>query len=500
MKKTMKKYFYLLFLFVFSIEACYEDKGNYDYNPIPPIEMEGIDTEYEVYSMLDRLQISPQFSNKENYNFTWTLFSNTIVQAPVDTISFDLDLDYKVIEGADTYTLTLTVENKHNGDKQFFNTRVIVRTLYTTGCYILKEVDGETDLDLINPKKDLISDILKSTSNRIVGAPQSVAICSDINYIDAEGKPQERVKTVWICSDKDARMLTLEHMTPVYDLNTMFYEEKANEQPRCFFVNNSSLSYLSNNGFYDNFLLIPTAAHKFGLPLRVSNASAGESINCSCNKHVIYGRQYCIVYDEVNSRFLINSNGDLKCFSNTDKNNDPTSELLTPNNMNSDLIYMGNTTTNGHALMKNRTIGQLLIYRMETAEYDRYNGRFFSPLLECKEITSDKKIIQAETYGHNTSFPYIYYSIGNRLNLFDYDSASESENLLPGLEGKITMIKHFKGTLPFGGNVTEYLVVATEQNGHYKLYFHEMLAGRPNLSKEPIVIEGEGRAVQIEVV
>lgn len=210
--------------------------------------------------------------------------------------------------------------------------------------------------------------------------------------------------------------------------------------------------------------------------------------------------QYYMFYDEANSRFLINSNGDLKCFSNTDKTNAPTSELLTPNNMNSDLIYMGKTSSNGYALMKNRTTNQLLVYRMEIAEYDKYDGRFFSPLLEVKEITSDKKIVQAETYGHSTTFPYIYYSIGNRLNLFDFYSASESENILPGLEGRITMIKHFKGTLPFGGNTTEYLVVATEEGGHYKIYFHEMLAGRPDLSKEPIVIEGEGCAVQIEVV
>lgn len=496
----MKKYFYILFLFIFSLEACYEDKGNYDYNPIPPIEMEGIDAEYTVYSMLDWLQISPQFPNKENYNFTWTLFSNTIVQAPVDTISFDPDLNYKIMEGADTYTLTLSVENKHNGDKQFFNTKVIVHTQYSSGCYILKEVNGESDLDLINPDKRLLVDILKNTSSRISGKPQSLVICPDINYIDEEGKPQQRVKTVWINSDKDVRMLTLEHMTPVYDLNTMFYEEKTDEQPRCFVKNSTSLSYLSNNGFYWNYLLIETAAHKFGLPLRVSNPSANEATNCSCSKHVISHYQYCMFYDEANSRFLINSNGDLKCFSNTDKTNAPTSELLTPNNMNSDLIYMGNTSANGYALMRNRISGQLLIYRMEISEYGKYDGRFFSPLLEVKEITSDKKIVQAETYGHNTTFPYIYYSIGNRLNLFDFDSASESENILPGLEGKITMIKHFKGTLPFGGNATEYLVVATEEGGHYKIYFHEMLAGRPDLSKEPIVIEGEGCAVQIEVV
>lgn len=495
----MKKYFYILFLFIFSLEACYEDKGNYDYNPIPPIEMEGIDAEYTVYSMLDRLQISPQFPNKENYNFMWTLFSTTIAQAPVDTISFDSDLDYKVMESADTYTLNLTVEDKHNGDKQFFNTKVIVRTQYTAGCYILKEADGETELDLINPEKRLLIDILKNTSSRISGKPQSLAICPDINYIDEDGKPQERVKTVWISTDKDTRMLTLEHMTPVYNLNTMFYEEKTGEQPRGFVRDGTSLSYLSNNGFYWNYLLIQTAAHKFGLPLRVSNAPTDEPINCSCSKYVICGSQYIMFYDEANSRFLINSNGNLKCFSNTDKNNAPTSALLTPNKMDSDLIYMGNTGTNGYALMSNRTTGQLLIYRMETAEYDKYNGRFFSPLLEVKEITSDKKIVQAETYGHNTTFPYIYYSIGNRLNLFDYNSVSEAENILPGLEGKITMIKHFTGTLPFS-SAREYLVVATEQGGHYKLYFHEMLAGKPDLSKEPIVIEGEGCPVQIEVV
>lgn len=496
----MKKYFHLLFLFIFSLTGCYEDKGNYDYNPIPPIEMEGIDAEYTVYSMLDQLQISPQFPNKENYNFMWTLFSTTIVQAPVDTISFEPDLDYKVAKDADTYTLTLTVEDKHNGDKQFFNTKVIVHTQYTAGCYILKEVDGETDLDLINPEKRLLADILKNTSSRISGVPQSLVICPDINYIDENGKPQERVKTVWICSDKDARMLTLEHMAPVYDLNTMFYEEKTGEQPRCFSKTNASLSYLSNNGYYDMYLLIPTAAHKFGLPLRLSNAPAGEPENYSCGKHAITGTNTCIFYDETNCRFLIVTNTILKCFSNTDKNGYPTSALLTPNNMNCELIYMGKSASNGYALMYNKSTQQTLLYKMEAAAYDKFGTGLYSPLLAVKEVEAPyNNITQAETFGHNTTLAFIYYSIGNQLNLYSFDSGNGITNIFPGLEGNITMIKHFKGELPFG-SAGEYLVVATEQNGHYKLYFCEMLAGRPNLDKEPIVIEGEGKVVQIETV
>ena len=492
----MKRYFYILFLFVLSLEACYEDKGNYDYDPIAPIEMKGINSEYTVYCMIDTLHINPQFQNKENYDFLWTMFSNTIVQAPVDTISREPELHHRIVEGSDVYTVVLTVINRNNGDRQSFTTQVAIYTQFSKGCYILKEVDGATDIDLLTPESKLVENILEGTSARVAGKPMAFTVCPDINYIDDNGEAQSRVTTVWICSDQDARMLRLDDMTPVYDIHTMFYEEMPNESPRNIFISNN-LVYLSNNGCYNLALLVPTAMHKFGYPLRVSNASEGTSDGCSCSKYGILKQSYYMFYDERNGRFLSVNNGIMKRFLDVDQKGNPVNFPYSSNNMDCDLIYMGNSAANGYALMRDRKNQQYMMYKLETAEYDKYDGYLFSPLLKVLYLTSANKIVSGETFGSNETYAFTYFSIGNQLNFFDFttDSGQEQLNILPGLEGNITLIKHLK----IGVN-EEYLVVATEQDGHYKLYFCKMIAGRPDLSKTPTVIEGEGKPVQIFVL
>lgn len=491
----MKKYFAYLLLLIFSLEACYEDKGNYDYNPIAPIEMSGIKDEYTAISMVNRLQISPEFKDRENYHFVWTMFSNTIVQPRIDTLSTKPDLDYEVTQGADKYTLLLTLENKATGDRQFFTTTVIVNTKYSVGCYLLKEMDGQTDIDLITPDWELAENILKSTSTRLDGSPMSFSVCNEINYIGEDGEPNERVKTVWICSDRDVRMLRLENMEHVYDIHTMFYEEPANERPRNFvqFGGAVGLGYLSNNGFYYMMLVVQSAAHRFGLPLRLSNPESGEAVNCSPAKHVFGGTSYYIFYDESNCRFLLVKNAVMYRFQDTDYLGKPG---ISPNNMNSELIYMGGTANNGYALMLDRNTQGKCVYELEKKEYDKYNGKLSSPLLKRKDLTSSMKIVNGEVFGHNVTYPYIYSAIGNSLHLYDFLTNTEKTDILPGLEGKITLIRHLNTPLP-GLNASEYLVVATEQGGRYKIYFYEMIAGKPDLTKTPQMMQGEGRVANI---
>lgn len=492
----MKKLFYILFLSVLCLTGCYEDKGNYDYNPIPPIELSGLEPEYTVYAMIDVLDIVPQFAEKEDCDCLWTLFLTGNPRAEVDTLSTEPDLHHKVVESSGNYTLALTITNRKTGDRQIFQSSVTVQTVYSTGCYILKEVEGQTDVDLITSDQSLAENILAGNETRIEGKPRSFVVCSDINYVDEEGGTHERVKTVWITSEQDARMLTLENMQPVYDLHTMFYEEQPNESPRGMQFVSNNLIYLSNNGCYNLALLIPTAMHKFGLPLEVSNAVADEAKDCACSKYALSSLLYTMFYDEKNERFLIEINGNLYRFSDRDKFGNPT---MSPNNMNSDLIYLCKSQANNYAVMFDKGQQQHVVYKLEKNAYDMYGTELYSPLLEKKELNANAKLPQGETFGCNLQNAFIYFSIGNTLYMFDYNTMQEQADLLPGLEGDITMVKHIQGTDKEGQSY-EYLVVGASQGGRYKLYFCEMLAGKPDLSKTPKVIEGEGAPTDIYIL
>ena len=492
----MKKYIYILLLSVLSLEACYEDKGNYDYDPIASIEMSGIETEYTKYCVIDSLHIIPQFRNKENYDFLWTMFSNSIVQAPVDTISYEPELHRQVVENSDNYTIVLTVTDRTTGDQQMFTTRYSVLTQFSKGCYILKEIDGEADVDLLTPEQTLVADILKARSHRLAGKPMGLTVCGDINYVDDDGKKQDRVKTFWVCSDQDAQMLRLDDMTPVYDIHTMFFEERANESPRNIFtMGNTNLVYLSNNGCYNIALMVQTAMHKFGYPIVIQKNLTTDSDNCSCSTYGIEKSVYYMFYDEENCRFLRYCNGKIAPFLDLNTQWMQVQFPYSSNNMNCDLIYMGASATNGYALMRQRESNQYLMYKLETALYDSYATNYlFSPLLSVQYLSASHKIISGETFGSNLTDAYTYFSIGNQLNLFDFteNPGREELNILPGLEGTISLIKHIKTE-----DNKNYLVVATEQSGRYKIYFCEMIAGKPDPAKNPIVFEGMGRPKDI---
>lgn len=492
----MKRILLIVALVALCFTSCYEDLGNYDYNPIAPIELSGFESEYTVYSMIDQLDIVPQFAEKENSDCVWTLFLNGLPQAKVDTLSTEPDLHHKVVESSGSYTLALTIENRKTGDRQVFQSTITIQTEFSSGCYILKEVDGKTDVDLITSKQALAENILDVNNTRLEGSPRSFIVCPDINYVTEEGEPQERVKTVWITSDKDARMLSLETMRPVYDLQSMFYDVQPDESPRNMALTANNLVYFSNNGCYNCALLIPTAMHKFGYPMEVKNSTSGESKTCSCAKYLVNSTSYSMFYDEQNERFLIAQYGNLNHFSNYDRYYRPT---YSPNNMNSDLLYMGKMAWWGYALMYDKTAQQHVIYKLETLRYESYGAELCSPLLEKKVVSESAQLLKGETFGHNLNSTFFYYSIGNTLNMFSYDTMQEQSDILPGLEGKISMIKHLQGYNATGQRY-EYLAVATSLNGRYKLYFCPMLAGKPDLTKEAKIVEGEGAPVDLYIL
>lgn len=479
------------------LASCYDDKGNYDYSTIEDIVLTGMESEYSVVTAFDTLRISPQFAGKENYDCLWTIFPSTSADAVPDTLSTLPDLEYAVSHEPNTYTLVLTVISKFNGDRQFFTSQVEIRSEYSVGCYILKEIEGETDIDLYSPEFELGGNILHGTSGRIAGRPLSFAVCNDQTYLDEDGTINRMVKTVWVCSDADVRMFRLDNMKLIYDIHSMFVEEPEGEQPRGLFSTpSSSMGYLSNNGYYDMQLLV-MGVNKFGLPLQVRNASSGEPSNSAGAVPILLGQLYVMFYDDLNCRFLQVSAGRMYHFLDTDIQGEP---AISPNNMNADLVYMGKTGANGLALMRSRGDDHALsLYKLEVNAYDTYESELYSPLLEMVDVTSLSNMANASLFSHNTSLPFLYYVNGNQVYLYDYNSKSESAISLPGITGNITCIQDLTTTF-FTGSSTEYFVIATEENGHYTIHFYQMLAGRPNLSADSYVITGEGSVKSITII
>lgn len=488
----MKRILYILLLNFLILGSCYKDKGNYDYNPIPKIEMKGMGSEYDVLT-LDQLQVDPQFINKEDYVFLWTLFNEKIV----DTISKEPILDYIVLKNPGTYTLALTVENKKNQDRQVFKSKVVVETPFTNGWYILKAIDGRTEVDQITKDWEVSPNLLKNIQgSSLAGKPVGLAYTKGISYIDPVGEKHKEMKILWALSDQDGRTMRIDNINLAYNLNQAFFTWIPNQENRAVQQRLSSLTYYSNQGLYDLELAIGSFMHRFGDRVQLINPASGASTNYVLSKRSYMVSGYNMYYDELNSRFLIYKNGYLFQFMDTDRRGIQVE--VKPNGMNSDLLYLGRSTNNGYAIMRNRNSLEYGAYKLELNAINT-DYTYYAPILKYKQLPKSMKITEANVFANNAELPYIFYSTGTDVNMYDVDNDKESLNIIPNQDGKVTYLKHLYWR-SLGNPSFEYFIVGTEKDGRYKLSFYQMLAGRPDLSKEVKVVEGEGSVHDLQFI
>lgn len=161
----MKKW-YLFFLTIILI-ACYDDEGNYDYEELNDVVIEGIleDDWYTKFTYVDTLKIQPKLTlalggSEEHLKYEWRLIPihdsynrdsiPSEVQAEGYIIGTEKNLDYPLQEPAGDYLgffwVTDTLTNVAY-KKDFF---VRLRTAVTDGWMLLCEEDGKARLDMIS--------------------------------------------------------------------------------------------------------------------------------------------------------------------------------------------------------------------------------------------------------------------------------------------------------------------------------------------------------------
>ena len=142
----------VLFLFVFSLCACFDDKGNYDYRELSSPVVTGKDEKIPVRKF-ERLQLTPQIEaeqfTEEDYQFEWKLIPQAdAVTATV--IGYERILDYEVVMAEGTYTLYFTITNRTSG--LFWQQTYELEVTQTTseGWMVLCSDNGRTRLDMIS--------------------------------------------------------------------------------------------------------------------------------------------------------------------------------------------------------------------------------------------------------------------------------------------------------------------------------------------------------------
>ena len=489
MKKTILIIAFLLSLL--SMNSCYKDLGNYEYGNLPRLSIEYVEETYpNLIAMESRLMIIPEVSSVGDYQCVWMLMPQGISHPEIDTISMEKELNWLVDKGAGSYLLVLEVTDLETDDVAYVTSDLTVSTQYLNGWYILKEVDEATDLDRYSsedftPSPDLFLNLLE---HRMPGIPQDLSFIPTYRYIDTTDVLQMNRKTLWVCSDEEVYMLDAEEMQLVYDHANMFYTEPEVEIPQCVrygYLCNSYF-YLSNRGLYWFSSTTPNTG-KFGTTL--SAIDGYELSPWSCTDANSWANIY---FDKANERLLALSSGNLITFSNEGRNG--ATAVYPANTMNCDLLYMGQTATNGYAVIHDKTNNLNRVLELDCNSY--LSNEYYNPITHNSTAVLDEDFNNATLFALNYDLPYFYYSDGESIHIYDNMSQQHYKNVVSVPSGEsITFMQHIYWKTSPNTEVSDefdYFVVATNHGDEYTIYFYNLEANRPtSLAMDPITGKGK---------
>lgn len=486
--------------------SCYDNEGNYDYTDLTLAEISGIDKEYTKISYKDTLFINPEIKPANaHYEYIWTInqaydHMPSMGKFVIDTIGTDKNLVYAIDKPTGRYDINLKVINQDNGDATFYNTILVAQTEFTSGFYVLKEMEGNTEVDLHLPSKEVVGNLLsKSLGSPLSGKPTSMGIVFEYSFIDPATndyvKPAPMVLTV--CAGKDAYILNLQDMSTVFSHSTMFYgDAPVDETPLYIYPNAFCIAYLSDKGVYSNYQVASWgmfSAGKFGVP----NVIEG---NCKPNINMTHDGMNTYLFDELNHRFLtFDFNAQYHTFSNQSEAGGILPD--SPNNIPADyqLAFFGHNTIGGnygYALFKDSKSAQKHYLYTLNLKGD------FNPIEKVEEIAASLQLNKASLFAINENDArMLYYVADNQLYRYEIEQKSETPITLQGFEGgEITYIsnRYWTGTNDKDNNFN-HLAVGAYKDGQYAIYLYDMIGGIPSGAPKR-VLKGEGKAMKLHFV
>lgn len=141
------------------LTSCFDDKGNYDYQNINEVTIEGIDRTkvYELFSYESTLTINPvvksTVGDEKNYDYTWKIIPKNAESEEGDqekyVVSKEKNLVYPVNLDDGDYIGFFEVKDLSNGVTWIEDFYLKVKSKGSEGWIIACKQDGKTRLDLI---------------------------------------------------------------------------------------------------------------------------------------------------------------------------------------------------------------------------------------------------------------------------------------------------------------------------------------------------------------
>lgn len=479
------KFLYILFIAICSLlQSCYKDESVLATMALPEVNYSNVNQEYILTSLVDTLKIKPVLDanlNADAYTYQWLLYTtnhnpaNTEL-AKADTLGNTKDLAYFIKQKPGKYILTFNVKHKETGVVNIKSYTVTISTRTMNGWYILKDENNETDLDFFHPKGEIRNWIAYFNEGKSLPGKGIKTIF--IPNMKTKVGSTDLFGAIGILTDKDAGIYKLADGSVQYRYDNMFFTKPAVRNPENLYMSMGGTLVMVNDGQ----VYIMYRGSYFG-ETGINNYRMANKIGISAIDVYFDQRSKSFVsIDGINFRaFLANGNA----LKNTGMDLLWMEGYVYPRNATSFLLK--SPTTNSGRLVK------------IASDYSNLTNASRTLVTKDTLIASTFPILSADIIGGSYDNDILYYAKGNQLFAMDYSSLESTLQTTFGVDEKITLIQHIKYPVP-GANVVNkinYIAVATQANGRYKVWLYEVNSLGRIIPKSKPDFEGTGRVSNI---
>ncbi len=505
--KDMKRHYFITYMIIMMaiLSACYSDNSEEASVEVGNISISGIKEKYSAMSDNGEvLQINPVIKSdypKKYLEYHWFLYEKSKENAFTDNdgnhyeevlISEDENLSYPVNLGVGDYTIVLRVKSLSNGCVAYQRTSLNVSTRYTEGFYILKEVNGNTELDFLSPSNEKIDNVFTRLHQAPVsGKPKSLSVVYNHAYIAPEtNKASYDHSLCVITDDRKVRFLRAPDLAVVHDEKTMFYASDGIDEVPYTSVNTTFKNlYLSSRGAY-----ITACGDATAKPMPIGKFSHPEEPAGASPFVVKTGTYETVFWNEKNHTiYRIDMNGGIKTPS---PKKNAYQEVAVENLTNYECVSAGQTYINYDTklffLFNETSTGNKIFYRM-TANWSNCTPD------TMLTVNPDMHFAKATYRSYNARWASIAYCVdGGKLYAYSLNYQQDPKKSIEEIEKEAEWELKPKG-IPAGeeivyaetiyweqfnqdryGDSFRYLAIGTQRGDSYQLYLYNMLGGSPD--------------------
>lgn len=501
-----KKYAHTLFALpavaLLFLAGCASDDSDYGTPGKTYINLDGIEKSYSIESFSnEKLTIKPSISSSfgdDDLTYLWTYYltskgsdsyydpnTNTSTYPKADTLSHERNLDMPVGLPDGIYTLIYTVTSKSTGYSQQVVTSLSTASALADGYYVLKENDeGNTDLDLYRPEKEsLVSDVLRNYRGAAMpGAPRNMDLIYSLPYINGSGD-KSTVNALLLTTEKDSmRFISLQDAATIISPANVHYDHIQGEKP-----------YRAAHGYFSNFFVTSNGVYNAstgGAGIFGASNGDGGSVYIASGGSSSY---YALLYwsDAAHAIEAVNYNGDAMTVS---------SSIPDVSAIESDAVCLAC----GHCEAASGDTYFLLQRKSDPSKKYLFTLSATSSdakITDVRKVPADSHFAKASVRSFNANSATIAYAVDDN-KLYSYDVVRGADVKLLETKGigegeRLTYVtnRYFSNSdLSY-----DYLVIGTQKDKAYKLYFYKMVGGEP-VGDPVFTIAGEGKVKSLVYV